>query len=105
VATDGSAVGGERFDSVDGMFALERPGMAAVVRVAGAVEAAVESGIRFDEEWTGGAFARLSVRRGAGPFVPVATLAEPGIVPHALVRRLARSAGTHLVTIRLDGPG
>jgi hypothetical protein len=105
VATDGSAVGGERFASVDGMFELERPGMAAVVRIADAIEATIESGIRFDEAWTSGAFVRLSTRRGAGPFVPVATLDEPGLVPHALVRRLARSAGTHLVTIRLDGPG
>lgn len=104
-ATDGSAIGGERLASVDGVFVLERPGPVSVVRVAGAIEATIESGIRLDEEWMGGAFVRLSARRGAGPFVPVATLAEPGRLPHALVRRLARSAGTRLVTVRLDGPG
>jgi hypothetical protein len=104
-ATDGSAFGGELLTAVDGMFALERPGIAWVVRVGGGVEATVESGIRLAEAWAGGAFSRLSVRRGAGPFVPVATLVQPGVAPAALVRRLARSAGTRLVTIRFDGPG
>jgi hypothetical protein len=103
-ASDGSAFGGERLASVDGVFGLERPGMAWVVRLGGAVEATVESGIRLDQAWAGGSFGRLSVRRGAGPFVPVTDLDEPGIAPGALVRRLARSAGTRLVTIRFDRP-
>jgi hypothetical protein len=103
-ATDGSAFGGERLTSVDGVFTLERPGMAWVVRLDGAVEATVETGIRLEHAWAGGALSQLSVRRGAGPFVPIATLDEPGIAPGALVRRLARSAGTRLVTIRFDTP-
>jgi hypothetical protein len=104
-ATDRSAFGGERLSSVDGVFALERPGMAWVVRLGGGVEATVETGISLERAWAGGAFRRLSVRRGAGPFVPIATLDEPGIAPGPLVRRLARSAGTRLVTIRFDTPG
>jgi hypothetical protein len=104
-ATDGSAFGGERLASVDGVFALERPGMAWVVRLGGGVEATVETGLRLERAWAGGEFSRLSVRRGAGPFVPVATLDEPGIVPGTLVRRLARSAGTRLITIRFDTRG
>ena len=87
------------------MFALERPGMASVARHDGAVEATVKSGIRLDAAWAGGVLSRLSVRRGVGAFVAVADLDEPGIAPGALVRRLARSAGTRLVTIRFDAPG
>jgi hypothetical protein len=105
-APDGSAFAGERLASVDGAFELARPGIASVVRLAGgAVEATVESGIRLEADWAGGALGRLSVRRGAGPFVPIAPLDEAGVAPHALVRRLARSAGTRLVTIRFDAGG
>ncbi|MDQ3127174.1 MAG: DUF2264 domain-containing protein [Chloroflexota bacterium] len=102
---DGSAFGGERIWSVDGVFALERPGMAAVLRADGSVEATVETGVRLDAGWAGGGLVRLSVRRGAGPFVPIATLTEAGVAPGWLVRRLARSGGTRLVTIRFDVAG
>ena len=101
-AADGSAFGGERIGSIDGVFELDRPGVVSVVRRAGAVEATVESGIRLDAGWAGGPLVGLSVRHGAGPFVRIATLAEAGVAPHALVRRLARSGGTRLVTIRFD---
>jgi hypothetical protein len=105
-APDGSAFAGERLASVDGAFELARPGTVSVVRLAGgAVEATVESGIRLDRDWAGGVLGRLSVRRGAGPFVPIAPLDEAGVAPDALVRRLARSAGTRLVTIRFDAGG
>jgi hypothetical protein len=101
-APDGAAFGGERIVSVDGVFELTRPGIVSVVRLGGAVEATVESGVRLCFDWVGRPLVRLSVRRGAGPFVPIATLDEAGVVPHELVRRLAQSGGTRLVTIRLE---
>jgi hypothetical protein len=104
-APDGSAFGGERMTSVDRAFELARPGMAWVVRRADGVDATVETGIRLDAGWAGGGLVRLSARRGAGPFVPVATLDEPGVAPDPLVRRLARSAGTRLISIRFDSAG
>ncbi len=104
-SADGSAFGGERIGSVDGVFALERPGIASVVRADGSVEATVATGVRLDAGWAGSALVRLSVRRGAGPFVPIATLTEAGVAPGWLVRRLARSGSTRLVTIRFDVAG
>jgi hypothetical protein len=102
---DGSSVAGERIESVDGMFALDRPGIVAVSREGPAVQATLETGLRLDPAWAGPGLRRLSVRTGAGPFAPVALLERSGIVPDALVRRLARGAGTRLITIRLDGRG
>jgi hypothetical protein len=104
-APDGSSFAGERVAGVDGVFALERPGIAAVARRAAGVEATVAAGIRIDRGWAGRPVSHLAVRRGAGPFEPIGTLDEPGVVPDRVIRRLARAHGTHLVGLRLsEGP-
>ena len=102
VALDGSSLAGETISSVDGLLELDRPGMVAVGRIDGGVEATLEAGIRLDPGWAGGGLVRLSARHGAGPFEPLPSLSEPGAVPGAVVRRLARRAGTRLVTIRIE---
>jgi hypothetical protein len=100
-APDGSSFGGERIAAIDGVLTLDRPGIASVTRSGTAVVATVAAGFRVDAGWAGGPFRHLSTRRGADPFEAIATLDRPGVVPDGLVRRIARTHGTHLVDLRL----
>lgn len=104
-AIDGTSLRGERIASIDGVLALSRPGIVAVERVATGVDVSVGSGVRLDAGWAGSGLVDVAVRRGAGPFESVGRLDEPGVVPDRLVRRLARRAGTGLVTLRLERAG
>ena len=79
--------GGERLAAIEGVVALKRPGIAAVQRLATGVAATVGAGFRIDRGWAGRSLRHLEARRGVGPFEPVATLAEPGVVPDRVVRR------------------
>ena len=102
-APDGSSFGGERIAAIEGVLALDRPGIVSVTRTGSAVVATVAAGFRIDAGWAGRPLRHVSARRGAGPFEAVATLDVPGVVPDRVVRRLARAHGTHLVDLRLAG--
>jgi hypothetical protein len=81
---------------------LARPGIVAVRRGEGWVEATAAAGVRLDEAWAGADLDRISVCDGAGALGPPIPLAEPGVAPDALVRGQARRLGTRLVTIRFE---
>ena len=100
-ASDASSFGGERIAEIDGVVALDRPGVLAIERAVDGVDLTTAGGVHVDPAWAGRALHVVAVRRGAGPFEHVTTLDEPGVVPDGLVRRLARACGTHLVDLRL----
>jgi len=101
-STDGSAIAGERIESVAGVFRLAHPGVVAVRRDHAAVDATVSRGIALDRRWAGTGLRSLRVRDGAAGFGDPIELVDPGVAPDLLVRRLARRAGTRLVTIRFE---
>jgi hypothetical protein len=99
---DGAVFRGDRIAAVDGVVRLARPGMLAIARFDGAVEATSAAGLAVDRGWAGRAFRWVSFGDGAWPFGDPIRLAESGVVPDTLVRQATRSAGTSLVTMRLD---
>jgi hypothetical protein len=99
---DGAVFRGDRIAAVDGVVRLARPGMLAIARFDGAVEATSAAGLAVDRGWAGRGFRWVSFGDGAWPFGDPIRLAESGVVPDTLVRQATRSAGTSLVTMRLD---
>jgi hypothetical protein len=103
-AEDGSAFGGDRIASIDGVAVLERPAIVHVRRIddgGRGVEATTSVGIAVDRNWAGQPLRWLRIGDGWG-FAEAVRLGEPGVVPDALVRAASRRAGTGLVTMRLD---
>jgi len=100
---DGSAWEGEAILSIAGIVQLERAGPISVRRVAGStrVDAATTGGFRLERAWAGSDLCRVSVGDAAG-WREIGRLAEPGVVPTALVRRLQRETGFSLVDVRLE---
>jgi hypothetical protein len=102
VAGNGSAIAGERISSVAGVFRLARPGVVAVSRDDDGVAATIESGLVLDEQWAGPDLTAVRVRDGSAGFGERIPLTDAGVVPDALVRRLARRAGSRLITLRFE---
>jgi hypothetical protein len=99
---DGSAFGGERIASIDGVLTLARPGIVAVTHGGRWVETTVASGIRLDPSWAGHGLDRVRVREVPAAFGPPIELDERGAAPDRLVRGHARRLGTRLVTLRFE---
>ena len=102
IGRGGSAIAGERIESVAGILTLARPGIVAVSRTGGSVEATVESGIALDPDWAGPGLDVVRVADGVGTYGPPVALTRAGTVPDTLIRRSARQLASRLVTIRFD---
>jgi hypothetical protein len=66
------------------------------------VEATVEAGLVLDEQWAGPDLTAVRIRDGAHGFGARIPLEESAVAPDALVRRLARRAGSRLITLRFE---
>jgi hypothetical protein len=102
VAEDDSAFRGERILAIDGVARLVRPGILAIARTDGGVDATLAAGIAVDAGWAGRRLRWARFGDGAWPFGDPVRLVETGVVPDAVVQRARRSAGTSLVTVRLE---
>ncbi len=101
-AEDGSAMGGERIAAIAGVVRLERPGTLALRRLHDGVEVTTATGIALDRDWAGPRLCWARFGDAAWGFGEPVRLTEPGVIPEAMVRRSIRSAGTTLVTMRLE---
>jgi hypothetical protein len=102
VADGGRAIAGESIASIDGVARFDRPGAVGITRTDDAIDVTTTAGFTLDPAWAGRDAVTLLTRRGAGPWHTIESLEEPGVVPDALVRRVARRHGTRLVDLRLE---
>jgi hypothetical protein len=105
VDRDHTTIMGERIAAITGVVTLDRPGAVSLTRDESGVEVTAASGVRLDQGWAGPGLIRCLTRLGVGAWQPAADLAEPGVVPDRLVRRIARAHGTRLVDLRLERAG